>query len=78
MAAFEKMINFNAKVEMSYIKIIADLVFEINSNGRNIKINLIKVLLQLGAVGSEIWSLEIIVFFLVFHLVDIVTKEQCR
>ena len=76
MAAFEKMIDLDVEVGVSVVKTMAGLIFEIDGNGRDTEIDLIDVPLQLGAVGPEIRSLEIIVFFLVPRLVDVVTEEQ--
>ena len=76
MATFEKMIDLNAEVGVSAVKTMAGLVFEIHGNGRDTEIDLIEVSLQLGAVGSEIWSLETVVFLLVLRFVDAVTEEQ--
>lgn len=74
--ALEKMIDLDAEIGVSAIKIMVDFVFEIDSNGKDTEIDLIKVFLQLGIVGFKIWSLKTVVFFLVPCLIDIITKEQ--
>lgn len=76
MTVFKKMINLNAELKVLTVKTIASLVFEINGNGRDIKIVLIEILPQLGAIEFEIWSLETVVFFLIPCFVNVVTKEQ--
>ena len=76
MAAFEKMIDLDAEVGVSAVKTMAGLVFEIDGDGRDTEIDLIEVPLQLVVVGSEIRSLETVVFLLVPRLVDVVTEEQ--
>lgn len=45
MAIFEKKIDLNTKMRVIVIKTIAGLVFEIDNNNRDIKIDLIEVLL---------------------------------
>lgn len=59
MVAFEKMIDLNTELGVSTIKIILGFVFEINSNGRDIKIDLIEILIQLSIIGpkSDIFKL---------------------
>lgn len=64
MTTFEKMINLDAKVEVSTIKTIAGLIFEIDCNGKDTKIDLIEILLQLVKIGFKIRSLKIVIFFL--------------
>lgn len=75
MAAFEKMIDLNAELKVFAVKTIASLVFEIDGNGRDIKIVLIEIPSLLGAIESEIWSLETVVFLLIPCFVNIVIKE---
>lgn len=75
-AAFEKMINLDAEVGVSVVKIMVGLIFGIDGNGKNTEINLIKVLLQLSVIRFKIWSLEIVLFLLIPCFVDIVTKKQ--
>lgn len=70
------MINLDTKIKVSTVKIMVSLIFEIDSNGRDIEIDLIKVLLQLGMVRFKIRYFKTVIFFFVFCLVGVVTKEQ--
>lgn len=90
--AFEKMIDLDAKTVVSAMKIIdldtevsiekamVALVFEIDSEDIYIAKVLmnqdIMVLFQIVVLAFKIQCLGIVIFFLVFYLVDIVTKEQ--
>lgn len=76
MTAFKKMIRLDIEVGVSTMKIMAGLIFEIDSNGRDTEIDLIKILLQLSVVGSEIRFLKTIVIHLVYCLVIFVFKDK--
>lgn len=49
-------------IKMPTIKIITGLIFEINCNNRNTEIDLIKILLQLNVLRSEISYSKIVTF----------------
>ena len=73
-----KIIDLDA--EMFAKKTMVILVFKIDSGEIHTAIALINwdkmVLFQIVVLISEIWCFRTVVFFLVFCLVDVVTKEQ--
>lgn len=48
------MMRLNIKIKVFDVKIMVGFVFKIDSNNRDIKINLIKILLQFNMVGFKI------------------------
>lgn len=74
----KKMIDLNT--EISAKKTIVALLFEIDNGGMNTAIILVNqnimMLFQIVVVVSKIRCLGIILFPLVFCLVDVITKEQ--
>lgn len=45
MTAFKKMIDLNTKIEVYIVKKIASFIFKIDSDSRNMEIDLIEILL---------------------------------
>ena len=62
MAAFEKMINLDITLGIFAVKIILSLVLKIDSNGRDIKIDLIEILIQLSIIRSKSDIFKLLLF----------------
>ena len=79
-AAFEKMIDLDAEEVVFVVKTMVALLFEIDSSGIHTAVVLMSqdttVQLQIDVLGSEIRCLGTVVFLLVSHLVDVITKKQ--
>lgn len=56
------MIDLDTKLGVFAVKIILDLVFKIDSNGKDIKIDLIKVLIQLSIIRSKSGIFKLLLF----------------
>lgn len=61
---------------MFAIKTMTSLVFKINGNNKNIEIDLIEVLLQLGVIGSKVLSPKTVSIYLVYCFIIFVLKVE--
>lgn len=77
-----KIINLNTKIKVFAIRIIADLVFKINSNNIYLKMALIlkqntMVLFKIIMMRFEIWCFNIIIsIYLVYYLIIVIFKNK--